>query len=134
MENHDHHASHHGHADSNEVERRQHVRLRPEALSAMVYVGEDRWIVTVKDISRSGVKIANAPTAPSESEVRFTACLDGHEMLDVTGRVAHSRGNFIEQFVGIEFQTLTSDQSRILQSYLEMLGMEILNENTAVLS
>lgn len=108
-------------------ERRRHLRLRPSALSAMVFVGGEKHVVSIRDISQSGVRIANVPEAlrPGD-EFALIAGLDVVDRIEVICRVAHAEGSVINRIVGAEFVQIDGEDTRRLLRYLENLGMEIL--------
>jgi c-di-GMP-binding flagellar brake protein YcgR len=105
-----------------DADRRQAIRLQPEVLSAILYIGEERRVVSIGDISSSGAKVVNAPDELAQG-VRFelAACPDGRDKLKVECEVVYVRGSAIERVAGVKFTKVEEEETRVLVSYLQSL-------------
>jgi hypothetical protein len=103
-------------------ERRAHPRLSPSALSAILYVGEERSVVTIGDISLTGAKILNAPAGLKKGDtLKMTTCLHGHDMMTLVCNIAYVKGNAAQSVVGVRFENVEDSDTRMLVSYLHWL-------------
>jgi len=109
------------------TDRRENLRLRPSALSALVFIGAEKYIVSIRDISKSGVKVVNAPPELSEGqEFSLLAGLNGPNLLQVRCRASYLLGSPARREVGAQFMDMHAEDTQQLLRYLETLGMEIL--------
>jgi c-di-GMP-binding flagellar brake protein YcgR len=107
-------------------ERRRNLRVRPDALSAVMTVGIARHVVSIRDISTGGAKVVNAPQGlQREDRVGLLARLD-EEMIDMRCRVAYVNEDPIRGSVGVEFLDVDSESTTKLLSYVCKLGMEVI--------
>ncbi len=104
-------------------ERRRSVRLNPDVLSAVLASGEEWQVVMVRDISRDGLRIANAPTGlKSGDRFQLTAYTGGPVRLTVECRVVHVGGNLAHSTIGAEFVNPDSSTRTALVAFLEKLA------------
>lgn len=104
---------------SGSAEQRGEPRLHPPILSALVEARNDRQIVTVFDLSRTGARIINAPPGLEVGDsLRLAALLHGYDTFTAPCTVVHLKGNEAHSEAGVRFGDLTADESRALAAYL----------------
>jgi hypothetical protein len=104
------------------ADRRQAIRLQPEVLSAILYIGDERRVVSIGDISSTGAKIVNAPDELAQGVLfELAACPDGRDKLKVECEVVYVRGNAIERIAGVRFTRVEEEETQVLVSYLQSL-------------
>jgi hypothetical protein len=104
------------------ADRRQALRLQPEVLSAILYIGDERRVVSIGDISSSGAKIVNAPDELVQGVLfELAACPDGRDKLKVECEVVYVRGSAIDRVAGVRFTRVEEEETQVLVTYLQSL-------------
>lgn len=107
-------------------ERRRNLRVRPDALSAVMIVGGKRHVVSIRDISTGGARVVNGPQGLlRDDRVELIARLD-EDMVHMNCRVAHVNDDPIRGSAGVEFLDVDGESTGKLLSYVCKLGMELI--------
>jgi hypothetical protein len=103
-------------------DRRGQMRLCPPVLSAILFTGEDRNVVSIADISFTGAKILNAPPGLRVGDtLQLAACLQEQERMLLLCTIAYVNGNEVQSEVGVRFENVEDADTHVLISYLRQL-------------
>lgn len=109
------------------IERRRHLRVKPDVLSALLVIDGERHVVAIRDISTGGARLVNAPVGlRKDDRVELMARLED-EMVDVGCRIAYVQDSLLSPAVGVEFIDVDRKSTEKLLSFVCKLGMELVH-------
>jgi len=100
-------------------ERRKKRRIRPTVLSGIMEARDQRYVVTIHDLSLIGARVMNAPPYLELGEkIWLSIMIEGQPVHPYPCTVIHKNGNEAHLEVGVRFEPLEQENSGGLEWYL----------------
>ena len=100
-------------------ERRRQRRLCPPMLSGILDVRQQKFVVTISNLSLTGAKVLNGPPGLNVGDtLRLAAMIGDRTALAFPCTVIHIKGNEAHLEIGVRFDPVDPSNSRELGWYL----------------